>query len=101
MRAPLLRIAPFVPPALPSTGTDVAASKRSSLTSEFNMPDSTQPMNLSTKKAWVNVCDERAVRHWAHKFKVPQQRLLEAVQEVGPFADDVQEYLDSPFPAIR
>jgi Protein of unknown function (DUF3606) len=60
------------------------------------MPLTTQPTNV-TNKAWVNVFDERDLRHWAHRFKVPQQRLLEAVQEVGPLAEDVQEYLDSPY----
>jgi hypothetical protein len=44
----------------------------------------------------INVEDEDELRAWALKFSVSEQRLREAVEKVGPVAQQVAQELDQP-----
>jgi len=44
----------------------------------------------------INVNEDYERRDWAKKFGVSEQRLREAVQKVGPMAQNVAEELDKP-----
>lgn len=44
----------------------------------------------------INLAEEYEVRDWAKKFGVSPERLKEAVQKVGPMAQDVGDELNKP-----
>jgi len=43
----------------------------------------------------INVNEDYELRDWSKKFGVTRERLIEAVDEVGPMAADVAKYLKS------
>jgi hypothetical protein len=43
----------------------------------------------------VNLNDERELRYWTQKFDVSPEQLREAVQQVGPMAEDVADFLEA------
>jgi len=43
----------------------------------------------------INVDEAYEVQYWSKKFNVGEDRLKEAVQAVGPIAEDVKRYLRS------
>lgn len=43
----------------------------------------------------ISVSDDHEVRDWSQKFSVSPERLRQAVDKVGPLADDVERELAS------
>ena len=43
----------------------------------------------------VNLNEEYELRYWTHKFGVTAEQLREAVQQVGPMAEDVADFLEA------
>jgi hypothetical protein len=43
----------------------------------------------------IQLIDEFEVRHWTIRFGVSLERLLDAIQEVGPFVRDVERAISA------
>lgn len=43
----------------------------------------------------IQLIDEFEVRHWTIRFGVSLERLLDAIQEVGPFVRDVERAIST------
>lgn len=41
----------------------------------------------------IDINEEYELRDWSDKFKVSREKLKEAVDAVGTYADDVEKYL--------
>lgn len=55
--------------------------------------------NLSERdqrdRSRINVSQPHELSYWSRKFGVSEEQVREAVQQVGPMADKVQQHLDA------